>query len=135
MAFPSVLARPEAGRFCPLVAAAALGSRCYRQESRADSHCGRRNLKDCRSWLQARRPAKVCAHATATKREPFQLLGVMQINAYFNLEGSIGEPARPWSDSGAQMEQLCLFRHSKRKHGLLRANIANGRSCCGSEIE
>jgi hypothetical protein len=34
MAFPSVLARLEAGRFCPLVAAAALGSRCYRLESR-----------------------------------------------------------------------------------------------------
>ena len=77
MAFPSVLARPERGRFGPLVAAVGLGSRCDRQESWADSHCGRRNLLDCRSWLQAQRPARVCAHATAMKREPSQLSGVM----------------------------------------------------------
>jgi hypothetical protein len=75
MAAPSVLARLEAGRFCPLVAATALGSRCYRQESRPDSHCGRRNLLDCRSWLQAQRPATVCAHAIAMKRESSQLSG------------------------------------------------------------
>jgi hypothetical protein len=95
MAFPSVLARLEAGRFCPLVAAAALGSRCHRLESRADSHCGRRNPQDCRSWLRAQRPETVCVHATAMKREPSQLSDVMKINAPFNVADRIGEPAKP----------------------------------------
>ena len=95
MAFPSVLARLEAGRFCPLVAAAALGSRCYRLESRPDSRCGRRSLLVCRSRLRLQRPATACAHATAMEREPSQLSGVVWVNALFNLEGGIGEPAKP----------------------------------------